>query len=141
MPEPTEMTWPCSECLNSDICLYESSQKKGGTNQFCPVLREYVDQDSIENHEVTFCDLEIQEDLIQEDRNYLNSINDSDDAIKEEHSFMHDMIMGMASKKLKDRKTKAIVALSFFKFSIAEISQLIGLSQMSVYEHIKRRRS
>lgn len=126
-----EDRWPCNVCRNHEGCAYKSSWKPGGNNYFCPGLDAYVNIDSGKHKEMTLGEIAYTGDIT---RSYLGSLNESDDAIKQEHARMHDEIMAMSPRNKAEIQSKIIACLAFFGFKQKQIMDTLRVGKSRFYE-------
>lgn len=130
----SELKWPCSACRNIHTCAYESSWRLGGENWFCPVLRTYVDQDSVNNQrEVGGMKERNRDKLVGNDRNYLNTLAEGMEA-KDDRMYQASLaIREMPDDNTNEMMIKAVASLSFFGMHQKKIASLLNIPRSTFY--------
>jgi len=124
----SEIKWPCDACRNVHICLYASSWRMGGENWFCPVLRKYVDQDSVnvqkevENHSEEIRDVKVSV-------GYLDTLREGADAIENRLKCAHDSIREMEDNSVPGMRKKAVACMLYFGMHQNKIAKLLSIPE------------
>ena len=122
----SEIKWPCNACRNIEICQYESSWHMGGENWFCPVLRKYVDQDSINSHKEA---RGMREDIRDNTSSaqYLQSIHEVVTSRDDRMVEASESIREMPDHTNGELRLKAVASMSFFGIHQKKIAAILSI--------------
>jgi hypothetical protein len=101
----------------------------GGENWFCPVLRTYVDQDSVTHQTEVGGMSERQRDrVISSAKSYLNALEEGSKASEHRMAEMQDTILDMPEDTIPEMRRKAVAGMTFFGMKSDTIAMLLSIN-------------
>lgn len=127
----------CPRCRNRALCIYLKRSKVLKTNEFCPALTAYLDNDTPSKEPLA-------SDLIGEgyegfaNKDYKVVLNEAGENRQEERARRFEQIQDMPCSKFADAQMKAVAILLWHRFSPHTVMSLLRLGKSRFYELCNR---